>query len=236
MTCRFDQPLNSFSAHPEEDMLCLVTCLDKLIELNIQNDSPTNILNYRDRFRPENSKKSLLLSYAQYTGIDNTILLWVQGCLCLVSREGVVLKELQLKSSVPSQQRLSISPKERTCIIARRNELLTLALPSLKVLSYYRDPVNDSTWRWVAALSSQRLVMAMPDNYVLDGPVFYLMPPQNDVDVVIYREPKQRILWGILHPSGRSILFCTDRGELLVYRNDSRTLPWNVGSLRRRDL
>ena len=193
MTCRFDQPLNSFSAHPEEDMLCLVTCLDKLIELNIQNDSPTNILNYRDRFRPENSKKSLLLSYAQYTGIDSTILLWVQG-------------------------------------------LLTLSLPSLKVLSYYRDPVNDSPWRCVEALSSQRLVMAMPDNYVLDGPVFYLMPPQNDVDVVIYREPKQRILWGILHPSGRSILFCTDRGELLVYRNDSRTLPWNVGSLRRRDL
>ena len=98
----------------------------------------------------------------------------------------------------------------------------------METISSYRDSVNDSPWKCVESLPSQKLVMAMPENYVLDGPVFYIMPPENGVDVVIYREPKQRMAWGLLHPSGNSILFCTDQRELLLYRNEDRTIHWNV--------
>ena len=209
-------------------MLCLVTCLDKLIEVDIQKDTTRTLLNYRDRFRSDTTRRTSLPSYAQYTGFDNLILLCVQGYLCLVNQSGEIINECLLKFSPLFQQRVCINREDRTCILARRSELLTISLPSMETISSYRDSVNDSPWKCVESLPSQKLVMAMPENYVLDGPVFYIMPPENGVDVVIYREPKQRMAWGLLHPSGNSILFCTDQRELLLYRNEDRTIHWNV--------
>ena len=217
-------------------MLCLVTCLDKLIEVDIQKDVTRTLLNYRDRFRSDTTRKASFPSYAQYTGFDDLILLCVQGYLCLVNQNGEILNERLLKFSPLFQQRICINREDRTCILARRSELLTISLPSMETISSYRDSVNDSPWKCVESLPSQKLVMAMPENYVLDGPVFFIMPPENNVDVVVYREPKQRMAWGLLHPSGNSILFCTDQRELLLYRNEDRTIHWNVSKIARKRL
>ena len=210
-------------------MLCLVTCLDKLIEVDIQKDATRTLLNYRDRFRSDTTKRSSLPSYAQYTGFDDLILLCVHGYLCLVNQNGEIINQCQLKFTPTFQQRVCINREDHTCILACRSELLTISLPSMETISSYRDSVNNSPWKCVESVPSRKLIMAMPQDYVLEGPVFYIMPPENEVDVVIYREPKQQLAWGLLHPSGNSILFCTEQNQLLLYRNEDRTIHWNVG-------
>lgn len=226
LTCRFDKVLNSFSCHPTKERLCVVTCLDKLIELDISNDNHTIVMTYRDLVKQEPNKKESIYSYAQYIGIDDLILLWLNGTIFLVDRSGQVVRSIPIKLSQPLQQRIHIDLEQRICIVACRNDLLTLSLPELEVMSSYRDSVNDSPWRSLDYFAREHIILAIPENYVLDGPVFYLITSEGDLEVSICRDPKQRLDWGIVHPSGKSILFCSEHGELIVFKREEKGFQW----------
>ena len=228
MLCRFDQTLNSFMPHPSEDWLCVVTCMDRLIELNINNDSHNSLMNYRDLVKAEGIKKMSLPSYAEYLGFDDLFLIWLQGIICVVQRDATIVSQQRIKPVWPNSLRIRINRIHRTCVIACRNEILCLSVPSLKVLATYRDTVNDFVWRSVDLIPTERILLSVPDSYVLDGPAYYLLFEENSSDVQISRSLRQQLLWGFFHPSGRSIIFCTDRGELIQFLRNEKGAVWNV--------
>ena len=225
----FDQALNSFAAHPREDALCIVTCLDKVILLNINKDSHEVLINYRDLAKTDSAKRMSIPSYAQYAGVDDLVLLWIPGTLLLV-QQGKIIKSVPVKPCQPLQQRIFVDYANQKCIVACRNELLTLSLPDLEIQSSYRDSVNDSSWKSIDYLAREHLLLAIPETYVLEGPVFYLLPSEGELEVAIYREPKQHLVWGGIHPSGRSILFCNEQGEFLLFRRKEECV-WHVGGV-----
>ena len=226
----FDQALNSFAAHPREDGLCIVTCLDKVILLNINKDSHEVLINYRDLAKTDSAKRMSIPSYAQYAGVDDLVLLWIPGTLLLV-QQGKIIKSVPVKPCQPLQQRIFVDYTNQKCIVACRNELLTLSLPDLEIQSSYRDSVNDSSWKSIDYLAREHLLLAIPETYVLEGPVFYLLPSEGELEVAIYREPKQHLVWGGIHPSGRSILFCNEQGELVLFRRKEECV-WHVGGVK----
>ena len=185
-------------------------------------------MNYRELIKSETNKKGNIPSYAQYTDIDGLILLWLNGNIFLINDQGQVVRSTAMKQSQPTQQRIHIDTERHICIVACRNELYTLSLPDLEVVSSYRDSVNDSPWRAIDYFHSSQVVLAIPDNYVLDGPVFYLLTAEGDLEVSICRDPKQRLYWGEVHPSGRSILFCSEQGELVLFRLEEKGFQWHV--------
>lgn len=205
-----------------------MTCLDRLIELNIKTDSHTLKMCYRDLIKLEATKKGVIPSYAQYTDIDGLILLWLNGNIFLINDQGQVVRSVAMKQSQPLQHRIHIDTERRICIVACRNELYTLSLPDLEVISSYRDSVNDSPWRAIDYFHSCQVILAIPENFVLDGPVFYLLTAEGELEVSICRDPKQRLFWGEVHPSGRSILFCSEQGELILFRLEEKGFQWHV--------
>lgn len=224
----FDEPLSSFSAHPTLDHLCVVTCLSQLIELNINKDKHSILLNYRDEARVESSRKCNIPSYAEYTGIDDTIVLWLQARLYLIKPDGNVISSIQLKNTQPLQQRIRIDPDKKRCIIACRNEITTYSLPSFDIEQSYRDTVNDSPWKCIDYYSKENLILALPEVYVSEGPVFYLLPSESDIESQIYREPQEKLCWGIIHPSGNTLLFCDDDGGIVLFRRIKKEFTWSV--------
>ena len=207
---------------------CIVTWLDRMIELYIKTDSHTHKMCYRDLIKLEATKKGVIPSYAQYTDIDGLILLWLNGNIFLINDQGQVVRSVAMKQSQPLQHRIHIDTERRICIVACRNELYTLSLPDLEVISSYRDSVNDSPWRAIDYFHSCQVILAIPENFVLDGPVFYLLTAEGELEVSICRDPKQRLFWGEVHPSGRSILFCSEQGELILFRLEEKGFQWHV--------
>lgn len=225
---RFDQPLNSFSAHPILDHFCIVTCLDQLIELNINIDKHLILLNYRDEVKTESARKSSIPSYAEYTGMDDTIILWLQAQLYLIKPDGTIVSSVQLKNSQPLQQRIRIDVANRRCIVACRNEIISYSLPKFEIESSYRDTVNDSPWKSIDYLAKEKMILALPDVYVSEGPTFYLIPSEGEIDSQIYRNPPERLSRGLIHPSGKELLFCDDAGGMILFRRVSETFVWSV--------
>ena len=183
---------------------------------------------YRDLIKLEATKKGVIPSYAQYTDIDGLILLWLNGNIFLINDQGQVVRSVAMMQSQPLQHRIHIDTERRICIVACRNELYTLSLPDLEVISSYRDSVNDSPWRAIDYFHSCQVILAIPENFVLDGPVFYLLTAEGELEVSICRDPKQRLFWGEVHPSGRSILFCSEQGELILFRLEEKGFQWHV--------
>ena len=222
--------MNSFSTHPYLDNYCIVTCLDNLIELNINENQHSKLLDYHEEAKVDSSKKTSIISYAEYTGLDDTILLWLQTRLRLIRRNGTTISSIQLKNSQPLQQRIRIIPSEKRCIIAFRNEITVYSLPDFEVELTYRDTVNDSIWKVIDYCPQDQFIVALPEHYVSEGPVFYLIPLQGGMDNQIYREPQKKFCWCILHPSGNTVLFCDDDddGDIILFRREKKEFTWNV--------
>lgn len=214
--------------HPTEDRLCVVTCLDKLILLKLDPDSHEVLMCYRNLMKTDTAKKVTIPSYAQFTGVDNLILLWIPGHIYLIQPNKEIVASIAVKPSPPLRQRIVIDYTEHKCMVACRNELFTLALPSLEMQSSYRDPVNDPSWKAIDYLPRDHLLLAIPETYVVDGPVFYLLPSEGKLEGAIYREPKEHLVCGVFHPSGRSILLWSEQGELVLFRKEQCT--WHVGA------
>lgn len=236
---RFDQPLNSFSAHPTVDHLCIATCMDELIELYITEKEQSMRFKYRGDIKSDTNRKSSILSYAEYTNIDGTILFWVQSFLYLLKPKQPidyeqpvdVISSTQIKSSQPLQQRIRIDAMKKRCIIACRNEITMYSLPLFEVEWSYRDTVNDSPWKAIDYFSKDNLVLALPEVYVSEGPVFYLLPTEGKADSQIYRNPQEKLCWAIIHPRGNTLLFCDDDGEIVLFTREKEEFTWSVGHL-----
>ena len=220
--------------HPTEDRTCVVTCLDKLILLKLDPDSHEVLISYRELMKTDATKKVALPSYAQFAGVDDLILLWIPGHIYLIQPNKQIRASIAVKPSPPLRQRIVIDYAEHKCMVACRNELLTLSLPGLEVQSSYRDSVNDSSWKAIDYLPRDHLLLAIPETYVLEGPVFYLLPSEGELEVAIYREPKEHLVCGIFHPSGRSILLWSEQGELVLFRKEQCT--WHVGVVVRAEV
>lgn len=122
---------------------------------------------YRDLIKLEATKKGVIPSYAQYTDIDGLILLWLNGNIFLINDQGQVVRSVAMKQSQPLQHRIHIDTERRICIVACRNELYTLSLPDLEVISSYRDSVNDSPWRAIDYFHSCQVILAIPEEFCL---------------------------------------------------------------------
>ena len=237
---RFDQPLNSFSAHPTLDHYCLATCADELIELYIAEKEQSMKFKYRSEVKSESTRKSNILSYAEYTNIDNTILFWVQSYLYLLKPKQpldteqplAVISSVQIKSSQPLQQRIRIDPGKQQCVIACRNEIFMYSLPSFEIKWSYRDTVNESPLKAIDYLPKDNMVLALPEIYVSEGPVFYLLPTEGNGESQIYRNPQEKLCWAIIHPLGNKLLFCDDDGEIVLFRREKEEFEWSVGFLQ----
>lgn len=216
--------------HPTEDRTCVVTCLDKLILLKLDPDSHEVLISYRELVKTDATKKGTIPSFALFAGVDGLILLWIPGHIYLIQPNKQILSSVAVKPSPPLRQRIVVDYAEHKCMVACRNELFTLSLPSLEVQSSYRDSVNDPSWKAIDYLPRDRLLLAVPEAYVLEGPVFYLLPLEGELEVAIYREPKEHLVCGAFHPSGRSILLWSEQGELVLFRKEQRT--WHVNAER----
>lgn len=174
-------------------------------------------------------RKSNSTVYAQYTGVDDLILLWVNGCIYLLNSKLEKIAEHPLKLSPPMRQRIHIDTERKLCIVTCATKVVAFSLPDLKDVYEYRDPVNDSPWASVDYLPEENIILAIPDKYISEGPVFYLLLAYDKSNVFISRELKQRLFWGIVHPSGKSILFLNDKHELILFRREGDEFRWNVG-------
>ena len=199
-----------------------------MIELNINIDKHLILLNYRDEVKGESVRKSSIPSYAAYTGMDDMIILWLQTQLYLIKQDGTIVSSVQLKNSQPIQQRIQIDITKRKCIIACRNEIISYSLPSFEVESSYRDTINDSPWKSIDYLAKENMILAIPDVYVSEGPTFYLIPLEGEIDSQIYRKPQEKLSQGIIHPSGKELLFCDDSGGIVLFRRVSKNFVWSV--------
>ena len=208
------------------DELCLACSQDTLIEINIETDCKQKKIDYQHLNSAERKSKTAV--YAQYTGVNNTILLWVKGYAHILDENGIPLIEYKIKPCPPGRQRTYIDIERKQFAITSQKELYVLSIIEKDEIRSYRDHVNESSWGSLSYFQEDELILAVPTNYVTEGPVFYILTGSGKLEVSIFREPRQILLWGIVHPSGRTILFSTEVGELIQFRRESDEFQWHV--------
>ena len=201
--------------------------MDEVIELDIKNDKHAVIYNYHEEMKTDSSRKMNSYSYAEYTTIDNIIVLWLQSKLLLI-QSNQVIKWVSLKTSQPLQQRIRIDNEKRLCMVACRNEIFLFSLPDLVIENTHRDTINDIPFKSIDYLSKEDMILALPDTYKFGAPVFYLYPSKHKVDSQDCRDLQHSLYWGILHPSGNSIFFCDNEGGIIIFRKEMKDFIWSV--------